>query len=105
MPAKDSACLIAARATIVALTVCFASSADSRIRCEGASQVNSGQNIATPYCEDNYLAEVARSYGAKVSGDAVRRSSQVKAELCRFIGEDIRVKDTCAGFRDNGRQR
>ena len=105
MLTKDSAKLLSAPAMMVALAVCFASSANSRIRCEGASQVNGGQNIVTPYCEDNYLAEVARSYGSKVSGEAVRRSPQVKTELCRFIGEDIRVKDTCAGFRDNGRER
>ena len=102
---KHGAKLLSAPAMIVALVVCFASSADARIRCEGASQVNGGQNIVTPYCEDNYLAEVARSYGSKVSGEAVRKSPQVKAELCRFVGEDIRVKDTCAGFRENGRQR
>ena len=75
------------------------------INCEGNFQVQrSGERIATPYCEDNYLAQVAREYGARVSAHEVRWNPSEKARLCRFIGYDIRVKDTCAPYIDDDRR-
>ena len=72
------------------------------IECRGRYQIISGNPLSTPYCEDNYLAQVARSYGSRVSARQIRNNPNKKAEVCRFMGFDNRVSDICAGFRDDG---
>jgi hypothetical protein len=69
-------------------------------KCNGAFQYNSaaGGYIATPYCEDNLVAAVAREYGMRVSDRAVRQSPSIKAEACNFAGSDIRIREICAGY-------
>ena len=79
--------------------------AEARIVCDGAYQIVQGSPVATPYCEDNYLAAVARSYGMKVSAAAVRSNPSTKAQVCYTIGHDIRVTDICASYRRDGRRR
>lgn len=91
--------------SVLASAILLTRPAAARIRCEGEFQIVGGQKLATPYCEDDNLAQVARAYGSKVSGEAVRRSPLLKTEVCRFIGDDLRVKDTCDGFRNDGRRR
>lgn len=83
-----------------ALAVTQPDIAEARIACDGAYQLVRGQYISSPYCQDNNLAQVARSYGMRVSGDAVRNSPSVKARVCRFIGHDIRVSQACVNSRD-----
>jgi len=74
--------------------------AHARINCSGAYQVVRGQGqIATPYCEDQYLARVARGYGMRVSGAAIRRNPSRKEEVCRLIGHDGRVTSICHNYR------
>lgn len=73
--------------------------ADARIVCRGAYQIVDGQPIATPYCEDSYVAEVAREYGIVVSAHEVRQSPSVKARICRLIGHDNRVQSACVQYR------
>ncbi len=69
------------------------------INCNGNFQVQrNGPPIATPYCEDTYLAQVAREYGMAVSAAAVRNNPSVKEKVCRFVGEDNRVRDTCGQY-------
>jgi len=69
------------------------------IECQGNFQIQrNGDRIATPYCEDGYLAIVAREYGMRISAKAIRYNPSEKERTCRFIGEDIRVKDTCAQY-------
>jgi hypothetical protein len=34
-----------------------------------------------------------------VSAAAVRNNPKTKEQVCLFIGQDIRVKDICTGFR------
>src|SRR5690242_10114771 len=48
--------------------------------------------LATPYCQDELVAEVAREYGMKASVQAIRSNPNFKREVCRLIGQDIRVK-------------
>ncbi len=72
--------------------------ASAAIRCEGNFQITQYGRIATPYCQDNYLAQVARQAGMNVSDRAVRYNPGVKRRACRLVGHDIRVKDTCAGY-------
>lgn len=77
--------------------------AEARIRCNGAYQIVRGQGeIATPYCEDQYLARVARSYGMRVSAAVIRRSEYEKEQVCRAIGHDSRVYELCLKYRNDG---
>jgi hypothetical protein len=74
----------------------------SAIECEGNFQIQkNGNQIATPYCQDGYLAIVAREYGMKVSARTLRYNPSEKERTCRFIGEDNRVRDTCAPYLNN----
>lgn len=87
--------------SVLFATACISiTSADAQIRCDGPWQIVSGQRISTPYCGDNYLAQVARQYGMRVSARAVRNSAAVKQDVCRFVGHDNRVRDICTGYRD-----
>ncbi len=81
--------------------------ASAKIRCNGPYQIVQGNELATPYCGDNYLAQVARGYGSSVSARAIRQNPSKKEEICNWIGHDTRVQDICAGFRNDegGRNR
>lgn len=75
------------------------------ISCQGNFQVQkNGSRIATPYCEDGNLAAVAREYGMRTTDHEVRWNPSEKERICRFIGDDNRVRDTCQPYRnqDNG---
>jgi hypothetical protein len=72
------------------------------ITCDGNFQVQrSGQRIATPYCADGNLAAVAREYGVRTTAREMRYNPSEKGRVCRFIGDDNRVRDTCAPYRDD----
>jgi hypothetical protein len=89
-----------AAATAILSAAAFAPTdrAEARIACDGPYQIVQGSPLATPYCEDNYLAAVARGYGIRVSDAAVRQNPSVKAEVCRTVGHDNRVRQICAGY-------
>jgi hypothetical protein len=84
------------------LFVLAQSGAEARIACEGNFQIVNGLPVATPYCREMNLARVARSYGWKVSDDAVRYSESTKAQVCRAIGYDNRVQEICAPYSTQG---
>lgn len=91
---------------MMALTLIGFSAEAKAIKCNGAYQVvKSYGEIATPYCEAEYLARVARSYGMRVSGAAIRRSVGRKTETCRFVGHDSRVSNICTQYRRDGCQK
>jgi hypothetical protein len=76
----------------------------SAINCEGNFQVQkSGNLIATPSCQDGYLAIVAREHGMTVNSRDIRYNPSVKARACRLVGYDNRVRDTCSNYLDNNR--
>jgi hypothetical protein len=77
------------------------------IECDGNFQImRNGGRIATPYCQDTNVARVAREYGMRVSAEAVRQNPSVKERVCRFAGDDLRIRDACIGYRnEGGRQR
>lgn len=82
----------------------LAGQAEARFVCEGSFQVQkNGNRINSPWCADNYLAQVAREAGMRVSNEAVRNNPSIKAEACRLVGYDNRVRDACTGFRDENR--
>jgi hypothetical protein len=65
------------------------------IECVRGLQSVNGQLISTPYCQDTYLAEVAREYGLKASAAQIRNNPNFKKEICRTVFTDIRVQTTC----------
>jgi hypothetical protein len=72
------------------------------IKCDGRFQIVQGQPVSTPYCEDNYLAYVARTSGIRVSGAAIRQNPRLKDEVCHVVGSDPRVADICIGHVPDG---
>ncbi len=94
--------LAAATALFGVMAPAIYSDADAKIRCNGPYQVIRGEGeIATPYCQDAYLAQVARGYGIRVTARQIRRSVSRKEEICRAIGHDGRVNDLCIGYRND----
>lgn len=83
------------RAAMAALLMAGGQSAQARIVCKDDYQRVGRSWISTPYCRDNSLARVAREYGSRVSDAAVRNNPNLKREVCRLVGHDIRVQDNC----------
>jgi hypothetical protein len=73
---------------------------EARIVCDKEFQVVSGAPIATPACADRYLATVAQGYGMRVTHVDIRNPS-VKARVCEFVGNDIRLRTICSGWRND----
>jgi|GEM_PF-4509515 len=73
-----------------------------KLTCKGPYQVVQGNLIATPPCENSYIAKVARSYGYKVSAKQVRNNIHKKIEICQHIGHDSRISDYCNQYNDIG---
>jgi hypothetical protein len=83
--------VIAAALTLVAL----GSPALAEPNCENGAQLVKGNWMATPWCQDKLLAEVANARGFKTTFAAIRNDPNHKKELCRFLFTDIRVEGTC----------
>jgi hypothetical protein len=84
-----------AAALATALSLGLAAPAEARIVCRNGSQLVAGNYIATPYCQDELVASVARGYGMKASASRVRNNPNYKREVCRFVGHDIRISEYC----------
>ena len=82
-------------AAAVALLVVVATPASAAIKCQDGNQLIQGNWMATPYCQDALLAQVANQRGFKTSFAAIRNNPNHKKELCRFLFSDIRVQMTC----------
>jgi hypothetical protein len=80
------------------LAVAVASPAAARIECRGNFQISKYGPIATPYCEEEQIARVAQSYGMRVTATEVHRNPLKKVYLCQIIGNDSRLKGSCAGY-------
>jgi len=90
----------------IALTVMQRTADAGGIRCSGPYQYVKGiGKIATPYCEDKYLARIARTRGMNVSSRAVRLNPHAKQKACDMAGHDIRVSGICSDYRYGGRNR
>ena len=77
------------------LVVGTARPAAAKIECREGAQRIQGAWLVTPYCQDAYLAEVAREFGVKASAPAIRNNPNLKREVCLIVGHDIRVQQTC----------
>jgi len=69
--------------------------AAAAIKCQDGNQLIQGNWMATPYCQDKLLAQVANARGFKTTFAAIRNNPNHKKELCRFLYTDIRVQMTC----------
>ena len=76
--------------------------AQARIECDGNFQVVRGSAFATPYCQEQNLARVAQAMACGFRSKSIRRSDSVKAQVCRTIGHDNRVREACLPFRNDG---
>lgn len=94
---------LAAGAAIVSATIVFALPADAKIRCSDGYQAVSGSHVSTPYCQDEYVAQVAREYGVRTSGAQIRGNPQHKLDVCRLVGRDNRVSQACIDAFPSGR--
>jgi hypothetical protein len=86
----------AAAALIIAIAM--TTPAAARIECKGDFQVTKYGLIATPWCEEENIAVVAQSYGWKVTGSEVRKNPLKKVYICQVLGQDVRLKGSCAGY-------
>lgn len=80
------------------LALSLAAPAAARIECRGNFQMSKYGPIATPYCEEENIARVARSYGSKVTGAEVRNNPLTKVYLCQVYGGDTRLKGALRGL-------
>jgi len=78
--------------------------AEARIKCVNGNQIVNGSPIATPYCQDELVAKVAREHGVKVSADAVRNNPNLKRNVCAHVGRDIRIYQACIDTNSTGRR-
>jgi hypothetical protein len=88
-------------ATIVGAALCavsLASTASAHIACQGNFQVTSQGLIATPYCEEEEIARVARSYGSNVTSAEIHNNALTKVYVCQVFGYDNRLKGSCGGY-------
>jgi hypothetical protein len=89
---------------LTAVAVFTAAPAEAKIACNKGFQTVSGQPIATPYCQDNYVGEVARAYGIRVSDAEIRNNPNLKRNVCAQIGRDNRVYIACIDANISGRR-
>jgi ribosomal protein L36 len=78
--------------------------AEAAIKCVNGYQIVSGSPIATPYCQDALVADVAQQYGMKVSASQIRNNPNVKRNVCQFVGRDNRVHIACIDANSVGRR-
>ena len=83
-----------ARLTLTLAAIIIATPAGA-IDCSEGNQRVEGNLISTPYCQDEYLAEVARDYGIDATGSKIRNDPNYKKEVCRTVYTDIRVQLNC----------
>ena len=82
----------------ILLAAMLTTPAAARIQCRGNFQMTKYGPIATPYCEEEQIAFVARSYGQRVTAAEVHNNPLTKVYLCQTIGYDFRLKGSCAGY-------
>ncbi|MEQ1578090.1 MAG: hypothetical protein ABL894_10590 [Hyphomicrobium sp.] len=95
---------IIASAILLACAGAGAGPAEAKIACSKGFQTVSGSLIATPYCQDQYVAQVARGYGIKVTDEAIRNNPNLKRYVCQTIGRDNRVHIACIDANSYGRR-
>jgi hypothetical protein len=85
------------------LAVTMVQPAAAAIKCSNGFQLVDGAMLSTPYCRDNFVAAVARQYGLDAPDAKVRNNPNFKRHVCRFIGQDIRIKEACEEVEPSSR--
>ena len=80
------------------LVVASTQAADARIQCKGNFQATKNGLISTPYCQEEQIARVARSYGWNVTAAQIRNNPLKKVEVCQALGGDVRLKGSCDAY-------
>jgi hypothetical protein len=101
---RQAAVRAVALAGLVPLIFAIAGPAEARIKCVNGYQIVNGSPIATPYCQDELVAHVARGYGIKVSAATIRNNPNIKRDVCRNIGRDNRIFIACIDANPVGRR-
>jgi hypothetical protein len=83
-------------------TLAQGGAANAAIQCDGNYQIVNGNPVGSPYCREMTLARVARSYGWRISDEAIRYSESTRSQVCRAIGYDNRVHEICSPYNYNG---
>ena len=92
-----------AAASLAGLSVSSSFAGPHAIKCVRGYQIVKGIGpIATPYCQDNLVAQVAREHGIKVTDREIRLNPNTKNDVCIVIGSDIRVTQACSGYTPDG---
>ena len=80
------------------LAFLFVTPAAARIQCQGIFQISKYGPISTPYCQEEEIARVARSYGTNVTAAEVHKNPLKKVYLCQIYGDDNRLKGACGAY-------
>lgn len=96
--------MIRALVCCVMMAAVSASPASAAIECRNGYQLVQGNLLATPYCQEKLLAQVAREYGLKATFAEIRNNPNTKRNVCAFVGRDIRVQQTCIDANHVGRR-
>lgn len=78
--------------------------ADAAIKCVNGFQIVGGSPIATPYCQDALVAQVAQEHGLEVSAAQIRNNPNLKRNVCQYVGRDNRVHIACIDANSVGRR-
>lgn len=96
---------LAALSGLVALafSLPLSAPAEAKIVCRDGLQLVQGSYLATPYCQDALVAQIARQAGFKVTDHEIRWNYGKKMEICRVIGRDNRISSACIDAFPDGR--
>lgn len=97
-------CAVSATLALPLAALTWVHPAEARIRCVNGNQVVNGALLATPYCQDELVASVAREHGMRVSASEVRNNPNYKRNVCQFVGRDIRIYQACIDANSVGRR-
>jgi hypothetical protein len=91
---------IAILAAMALLASVWSELAAAKIQCKGNFQVAEQGLIATPYCEEEQIGRVARSYGLRGTASQVHNNPNTKVYLCQRFGGDNRLKGSCEAYSE-----
>ena len=83
---------------ITALTIPVAEAGRYKLQCEGPYQIVNGDRLATPICQNRYIARVARKYGYRVTGRQLGRNANKKVLICTNLAHDTRIRHNCGAY-------
>ncbi|ODA66916.1 hypothetical protein A7A08_02213 [Methyloligella halotolerans] len=97
-PAGRGAAASLGLAIAAGVTLLSLAPAEAKIRCQGIYMQTQNGPIVTPYCSEQEIARVARSYGEKVTDAQVHNDALTKVRLCQRFGNDNRLKGACGAY-------